>query len=54
MGDPKQAGKLLNILWRCLGLAIEDGRCGYLIAADVLGDLLEAELPGCFGLEEGC
>ena len=45
--------EILDVLGGCLGLAVEDGCCGYFIAADVLADLLETEFLGCFGFEEG-
>jgi hypothetical protein len=35
-------------------LTVEDGSDSDLIAADVLGNFLEAELLGGFGFEEGC
>ena len=44
--------EILDVLGGCLGLAVKDGCCGYFIAADVLGDLLEAEFLRCFGFKE--
>jgi hypothetical protein len=35
-------------------LTVEESRDGYFIAANVLGDLLEAELVTGLGCEEGC
>lgn len=54
MGDVEQGGQFLDVFGGGLGLAVEDGCGGYFIAADVLGDLFEAELFGGFGVEEGC
>jgi hypothetical protein len=43
----------LDVFWGSLCLAVEEGCCGDFIAADVLGDLLEAELLLGLGFEEG-
>lgn len=45
--------EILDVLGRCLGLAVEDGCCCYFIAANMLGNLFETEFFGCFGFEEG-
>jgi hypothetical protein len=36
----------------CFGLAVENGRCGYFIATEVLADSFEAELFGSLGSKE--
>lgn len=52
MVDRKEGGQLLDILWRSLGLAIEDCRRCYFIATNLLGDLLESQLPFRLGTEQ--
>ena len=50
--NPQDRGELLDIFGGGLGLAVEDGRNGDFIATEVLGDLLEGQLPAGFGAEE--
>lgn len=49
----EQVGQLVDVLCRSLGLAVEYGCGGYLIAADVFGDLLEAQSLAGLGVEQG-
>jgi hypothetical protein len=49
----QKLGELDNVLGRGLGLAIEESGSGDLIPADMLGDLLEAQLLVRLGLEKG-
>lgn len=51
--DIEELGEFPDVFWGGLGLAVEEGCCGDFIAADVLGDLLEAELLLGLGFEEG-
>jgi hypothetical protein len=53
MRNIKCLGQVDNVLWRGSGLAIEDGCRGYLVAPDLLGDVLEAEFLLRLGGEEG-
>ena len=51
--NPQQVGQVVDIFWRGLGLAIEDGSRGDLITTNVLADSLETQLLSSFGIEEG-
>jgi hypothetical protein len=52
MVDGEQLRQLLNVFGRGLGLAVEEGGAGDLVASDDLGDLLEGEVLLLLGFEE--
>lgn len=51
--DLQDRGQLFDVFRGGLGLAVENGSYSNLIAADMLGDLLEGEFLGGFSVEEG-
>lgn len=56
MGNFQEGSEIGDVLWRGLGLAVEDGCSCDFVATDVLGNLFETEFLSGLSLEEsrGC
>ena len=50
--DAQDLGEFLNILWYSLGLAVENSCHSHLVAPELLRDIFEGHILGCFGFEK--